>query len=189
MAQGKIIYFNSAAKSERYFESIGFQVPEFSNPADFYMAMMSIESYEVEETMDNSRQIRSKDEVQQKYREKIQNFHEKYQESSLKCDPDEVDDNAPPLSDQTDIITYRANICKQYFLILLRAFRNIWRIPLASYVKFITIVIIACLIILIFQPLKTDIPSIQNRNGVLFFFTLNCVFNAIQSLTLLFPDE
>lgn len=52
MAQGKIIYFNKANKSERYFESIGYKVPEFSNPADFYMAMMSIESYDVEDTSD-----------------------------------------------------------------------------------------------------------------------------------------
>ncbi len=35
----------------------------------------------------------------------------------------------------------------------------------------------------------TDQSAIQNRNGVLFFFSLNCVFNSIQSLILLFPDE
>lgn len=52
MAQGKIIYFNKASLSERYFETIGFKVPEFSNPADYYMAMMSIESFEIEDTGD-----------------------------------------------------------------------------------------------------------------------------------------
>jgi len=50
MAQGKIIYFNKADKSENYFQSIGFSVPEFSNPADYYMKIMSIESFEVEES-------------------------------------------------------------------------------------------------------------------------------------------
>lgn len=52
MASGKIIYFNKANKSENYFESIGYKVPEFSNPADYYMAMMSIESYDVEDSVD-----------------------------------------------------------------------------------------------------------------------------------------
>ena len=63
MAQGKIIYFNSAQKSERYFESIGFKVPEFSNPADYYMAMMSIESYEVEDDADKQQILQSKQQI------------------------------------------------------------------------------------------------------------------------------
>jgi len=52
MAQGKVIYFNKADKSEEYFDWIGYKVPEFSNPADYYMAMMSIESYDVEDNID-----------------------------------------------------------------------------------------------------------------------------------------
>jgi len=149
MAQGKIIYFNKANKSERYFESIGFKVPEFSNPADYYMAMMSIESYDVEDTGDKYQ--KSKEEIQEDYRQKIQNFYLEYEKSDLKCNSEEVDPEAPPLSDQWDVVTYRANIFKQYFLILMRSFLNLVRIPLASYVKVISIIIISVMIILIFQ--------------------------------------
>lgn len=48
LAKGKIIYFNEANKSVDYFTSIGYQCPELSNPADYFMSMMSIESIELD---------------------------------------------------------------------------------------------------------------------------------------------
>jgi len=60
MAAGKVIYFSKASKSEAYFDSIGYKVPEFSNPADYYMAMMSIESYDVEDSPDTQAIAKSK---------------------------------------------------------------------------------------------------------------------------------
>jgi len=46
LAKGKIIYFNKANLSVEYFDSIGYQCPELSNPCDFFMSMMSKESLE-----------------------------------------------------------------------------------------------------------------------------------------------
>jgi len=46
LAKGKIIFFNKASLSVDYFTSIKFECPELSNPADFFMSMMSIESIE-----------------------------------------------------------------------------------------------------------------------------------------------
>ncbi len=48
MALGKIMYMNKANKSERYFASIGYPVPPLSNPADHYLQMMAIESYDLD---------------------------------------------------------------------------------------------------------------------------------------------
>jgi hypothetical protein len=44
LAQGKIIYFNEAKQSVAHFDRIGFKCPELSNPADYFMSIMSIES-------------------------------------------------------------------------------------------------------------------------------------------------
>lgn len=46
MALGKIIYFNEARLAVDYFAGIGQKCPELSNPADFFMSMMSIEAQE-----------------------------------------------------------------------------------------------------------------------------------------------
>lgn len=48
LARGKIIYFNKASEAVNYFSSIGFQCPDLSNPADYFMTMMSIESIEID---------------------------------------------------------------------------------------------------------------------------------------------
>jgi hypothetical protein len=41
LAKGKIIYFNDSSKAVDYFGSIGLPCPELSNPADFFMSIMS----------------------------------------------------------------------------------------------------------------------------------------------------
>lgn len=46
LARGKIIYMNEASKAVKYFSSIEFPCPELSNPADYFMTVMSVESCE-----------------------------------------------------------------------------------------------------------------------------------------------
>lgn len=48
LAKGKIIYFNEASKAVDYFAGINFTCPELSNPADYFMSIMSIETIEQE---------------------------------------------------------------------------------------------------------------------------------------------
>lgn len=62
LAKGKIIFFNEASKSVDYFASIKFECPELSNPADFFMSMMSIESIEEDvedEQFDNPEDLKA----------------------------------------------------------------------------------------------------------------------------------
>jgi hypothetical protein len=59
LAQGKIIYFNEARLSVDYFASINFRCPELSNPADYFMSIMSIESHETEDTEDKNELLKS----------------------------------------------------------------------------------------------------------------------------------
>lgn len=46
LAKGKVIYFNKANLAVDYFASIHYKCPELSNPADYFMSIMSIESIE-----------------------------------------------------------------------------------------------------------------------------------------------
>ena len=50
MAMGKIIYFNEARLAVDYFANINYKCPELSNPADYFMSIMSIESLEQDYT-------------------------------------------------------------------------------------------------------------------------------------------
>ena len=42
MADGHTVYQGEAAKSRGYFDSIGYQVPKFSNPTDFFLKLLSV---------------------------------------------------------------------------------------------------------------------------------------------------
>jgi ATP-binding cassette subfamily G (WHITE) protein 1 len=48
LAKGKIVYFNEAKLAVDYFASLGdnYKCPEWNNPADFFMDLISIESIE-----------------------------------------------------------------------------------------------------------------------------------------------
>lgn len=52
LAKGRVIYFNEARLAVDYFTAINYKCPELSNPADYFMAIMSIETIEGEDTDD-----------------------------------------------------------------------------------------------------------------------------------------
>jgi ATP-binding cassette subfamily G (WHITE) protein 1 len=49
LAKGKVIYFSDKDKAVPYFASIGYQCPSLTNPSDYFMSMMSVESLDKED--------------------------------------------------------------------------------------------------------------------------------------------
>lgn len=49
MCLGKIIYFNEAKYAVDYFTNINFACPDATNPADYFMSIMSLETHEEDE--------------------------------------------------------------------------------------------------------------------------------------------
>lgn len=97
LAKGKIIFFNEANLAVDYFSRIGFKCPELSNPADYFMSIMSIESIE-QKDLDNQEDLQqSQHEIQNLYQERINYFSKKYIESELVNDPTLVDERCVPL--------------------------------------------------------------------------------------------
>lgn len=42
MVDGNIVYQGLASESAEYFKSIGFNLPKYSNPADYYMKILTV---------------------------------------------------------------------------------------------------------------------------------------------------
>src|SRR5687768_12975423 len=53
MAQGKIIFYNEARLAVDYFASINYRCPDYNNPADFFMTIMSMDSHDDLDSEDN----------------------------------------------------------------------------------------------------------------------------------------
>ena len=111
LANGKIIYFSSAQISQDYFNSIGQTVPVQSNPAEYYLQMMSIENYEEADTADLAEMERAHLKNVEKHEEKINQLHGEYKESIEYNDPDENDAEVRAIT-RADEVKYTANFFK-----------------------------------------------------------------------------
>lgn len=96
LAHGKTIYFNDASKSVEYFTSIGRPCPQLSNPADYFMAIMSKESLEPENE-EITAEVRAK--IEEQYKVEIDMFDTNYNKSVLKNDCSYVSPDVKPLTD------------------------------------------------------------------------------------------
>jgi len=189
MAGGRTLYLNDASKAVDYFASIGEKCPERTNPADYFMNMMSIEALDEVDTEDPDELIKSKTMIEESYKKKIDYLSEKYDSSELKNDENSRHPEATELGKNNETKKYSPNCLKQFCLLILRNLRNIIRLPIASYGKIISYFFLAVVILLVWGHLDTDEKSIQSRTGVLFITaTMLIVFN-VQGVILVFPDE
>lgn len=93
LAKGKVIYFNRAELAVDYFSTINYKCPELSNPADYFMAIMSIESIETEDKEQEEQELH----ISKMYEDRIQMFSDSYQASNLKNNCKEVSKAVRPL--------------------------------------------------------------------------------------------
>lgn len=105
LARGRVIYFNQAKFAVDYFSKINYRCPQLSNPADYFMQIMSIESIEKVDSADQSMLSQSESDVLKKYAERIGFFSKQYEQSKLKNDCDFLEKSVRPLEDGSKIQT------------------------------------------------------------------------------------
>ena len=153
LARGKIIYFNEASLAVNYFAGIGEPCPELSNPADFFMTMMSIESIELDkQAEEGASSYLNKNDIEAEYQKKIDYFVESYENSALVNKHDEKAEGIRELDVGADNHAARAktSFFYQFGLLCRRNFLNLIRLPQTSYVKLATTCITALFAILLF---------------------------------------
>lgn len=191
LARGKIIYFNEANLAVDYFKSIGYNCPDLTNPADYFMTIMSIENIELE--VDDgpiTSMANHTAKIEAEYAKQIDILDSYYQSTEdLKNDPTAQHPDVTPLTGNEVDITVQTSFFFQFNLLARRNFLNLLRLPQTSYVKLLTTCMTAIFAVLLFYDSGFDEAGIQNKQGALFFITMNISFNAIQNIILIFPDE
>lgn len=91
LAEGRTIFFDDKDKAVDYFSSIGYPCPPLTNPTDYFINIMSIESIEVEDVCETDTDLcrKAQDKVQKIYQEKVSHFIMNYDTSAMSKDPDE----------------------------------------------------------------------------------------------------
>jgi ABC-type multidrug transport system permease subunit len=192
VAQGKIIFFNEAYKSSDYFASIGYECPAMSNPADYFMTIMSPENpaddISDDDEDDNGKPVIDETQILREYSKKINDFVEEYNKSQLKNDYAYVSKEVVPIH-SSEIQSTGVGWFTQLWLLTYRSLINIMRLPEVLILRFGGTVASALLVDIMYQQLKGNLQGVQDRNGCL-FFVITCIsFNSILATILLFPEE
>jgi len=165
-----MVYWGPAKHSTSYFKEIGHPIPEFNNPADFFMEILHIGS----ETTTNNEAI-------------VDELITKYKKSTLKSEMEESHPvKSSKISSRKDAT---AGFLFSGMLIAKRNIVDIFRSPLKIRASMFQTIFLALLIGLIYLQQSFDVSSIQNRTGALFFIATNQMMSAIVSLVNTFPAD
>ena len=142
------------------------------------MTIMSIEAYDDPDHHEELTLIKRKSKIAIEYRDKILFMHHSFENSHLKVNYEDYKFDTKGIDEHNEV-RYLSPFSKQYYYLFIRAIKNTYRLPFASYVRVANFFVISFIIVLIFGQIGTNIQSIQNRNGVLFMTLLSIILNAI----------
>lgn len=152
IANGKTLYFNEARLAKQYFSHLGYECPPCTNPVDFFIDMVSIHQPDI--VFNNVGEINKKlNEINKEYCEKIDKLAIEYEKSEFKID---LDENESRILEYREIGVHKVSFMTQFYLLFMRSFINIIRIPFTSYMKIIGAVFVAAQFTLVFQQMLDD---------------------------------
>ena len=199
MCMGKIIFYNEARYAVDYFTNINYPCPDATNPADFFMSIMSLETHEDDEAQDSAALFTQQLSVKESYMKKVEYFDKCYQESELKCLHEIMCPEVEPITDSHSLHV-GATWWYSFLLLTDRNLKNIFRLPQAFKAKLVMFTVSALIGFVCYfggTDVYTFYPNYQvytsaavdNVNGSLFYALMVIGFGSVNNIVLLFPEE
>eukprot|EP00347_Sterkiella_histriomuscorum_P003173 403365311 len=173
MTDGNVIYEGKPQDSVKYFKQIGFHVPKFSNPSDYFMSRILTVEY-------------PKSEFDEKKLEFLkQQFEEHNKPEILQTIQDVKLDSV-----NQDLLTFHVSKKGQLKQLMRREFIGLYRNPQHLRVKVLRQIIVGLLVLAIFFGLDgTDRLDVQGLTGCLFFIAVNQTMMLVFSSLIVFQEE
>lgn len=111
-----------------------------------------------------------------------------YENSELKRDPFELIKDYPKIMEDNESIR-QVSWMYEWILLSKRNIQNQLRIPQVSYVRVFVTIFVSAICCLLYYGVGQDKAGVQDRNGALFFITLNAGFSALSNVSQIFPQE
>ncbi|KAJ3109158.1 ATP-binding cassette sub- G member 1 [Phlyctochytrium planicorne] len=183
MAEGRIMYQGPAANAVSYFGRLGYPCPKNSNPPDyFFMSILNTDDNIVAHRVDGDNAMLTSSERILKL---LNAWDESDERQKLFATIDEDEADRPE-----GLRTMRSFLTQIKFLYM-RASQNAMRDPLVLRSKLVQVSFISLLIGLLY--LRTDLQNgnvaMQNRIGVLFFFSVTNIMTASTANLTVFARE
>ena len=175
MTEGKTAYFGPMAGARDFMESCGLTVPEFYNPADFYIQSLAVTK---ENTMNQVMTI-------------CDRFADSEHGSALKSKLAKVVTEEDELAAKSvkKLSPYKASWCEQFAAVFLRTLTATLKEPMAVKIKLLSTLFISTLLGLIYMGQEKDQAGIMNINGALFIIVTNLSFDNIFTVATVFCAE
>ena len=186
LSEGRTIYLGKASEAVKHFETAGHPCPEFFNPSDFFLDVLSPD-------------IRSS-EAEVRTAQRIQELGDSWQKMVLdgKVDSEIMISSALPgdtggsldMSPQKCMETFEWSRFKRNFMLLCwrSSAEQLREIP-TIIIKFCVTTFFALIIGGIYSNVGYDQKAIQNRSGLLFVIAINQAFNGVIGVLNTFPKE
>eukprot|EP00762_Andalucia_godoyi_P003123 ANDGO_01002.mRNA.1 Protein white len=193
LSEGRMVYFGKLDSAPSYFETIGYPVPEFSNPADHFITITRrVPPKQLAEYYKNSKVYREEfNDENYPFRKALPN-----RGSSALASASAVGLEESAAADADDVARFKhaqhlgkPGFIRQVAILTDRAFVTTFRNPMMFKAKIAQTLTIALICGLIFFQLTTDQQGVQNRAGALFFLTANSVMSCIAAIIMTFPRE
>ena len=178
MALGRTIYQNEARDAVTYFASINYPCPSNKNPADYFMSLLSEDTYS------------HTGNVQKTYPEFIEEMGKKYLEGP-KCRIAECNPQMPELTD--DFVRqrkFKASWMQQFHILYKRASLNSLRLLGDEILRIFTIIVLGLFMLALYYDIpNTGYVALQNRVGAIFMLSITMIMGSATYSVLSFPEE
>eukprot|EP01083_Nonionella_stella_P278421 946809_1 len=169
MANGHIVYLGPRDKAVEYFADLGYRCPQFVNPSDYFLSILS------SETPEDLQRIES---LAAEHRSRSNNH----------IDLPAAED----ITHQRKIQAHTAAGCSffcQFRLLMVRATKNVIREPSQLQATILMALFFAILFGLVFFQIPRTERGVQDRAGAIFMLVTNAVFGSVSNVVLTFPME
>nr|QNH67910.1 ATP-binding cassette transporter subfamily G-like protein 11 [Brachionus rotundiformis]QNH67912.1 ATP-binding cassette transporter subfamily H-like protein 2 [Brachionus rotundiformis] len=175
LTEGRLAYFGPRYHASNFFASIGYRIPNFYNPADYFIETLSISAKNKQNDLIRAEFIVDRF-IKSEYYARI--FNDIYFTESY-----------PIYNDQDDMPKYSASYFSQFGWLFWRQMKLDIKNPFASMVTILQAIIVSIFLGLIFLRLdKNEIGAI-NRSGALFVIIMQSSFGFLFSVVNTFPAD
>jgi len=150
LMDGYQIYQGEASYAAEHFKSLGFVIPQFSNPADYFLEEFFIPYKKEQKDIDKLNKL------VEGYSE---NIEEKIQNENAIIVHQEITEEFLNKSRE------KASIFVEFGYLIRRTFQNVHRNPTSTRVRIYQVISNIILMILVFWDLGTSVEDIQNKAG------------------------
>ena len=156
MCKGNIIYQGDAEFAVEYFKSINYECPALTNPSDFFMRIMNPEGMMIE-LLEKGIYIdkKNKQEISEKFEERVAYFTEKYKESQNFKEIQEKEKIPVKIEKYANTVPWM----KQFVLLFNREFIKVLKSPFDLRVRLSQYIIFSLICIIVYHDVKFNIIS------------------------------